>query len=107
MAGLSAGRDDPAVFVRPQVVRVSLWAVFGLWLARRLVRLALLIVRSPAAMAGILLTSAFLAGWQLVHPALPLGVIGGLVVGLVLWRGGRAAFFFLPLSVPGWGGGGA
>ena len=86
MAGLSAGRDDPAVFVRPQVVRVSLWAVFGLWLARRLVRLVLLIVRSPAAMAGILLTSAFVAGWQLVHPALPLGVLGGLVAGLVVWR---------------------
>ena len=37
--GLSAGRDDPAVFLRPQTVRVSLWAVFGLWLARRLARL--------------------------------------------------------------------
>jgi hypothetical protein len=40
MAGLSAGRDDRALLLRPQVVRVSLWAVFGLWLARRLVRLA-------------------------------------------------------------------
>ena len=29
MAGLSGGRDDPAVFLRPQVVRVSLWAVLG------------------------------------------------------------------------------
>jgi hypothetical protein len=86
MAGLSAGRDDRALLLRPQVVRVSLWAVFGLWLARRLVRLALLIVRSPAAMAGILLTSAFVAGWQLVHPALPLSVVGGLLAGLVVWR---------------------
>ena len=74
MAGLSAGRDEPAAFVRPQVVRVSLWAVLGLWLARRLARLVLLIVRSPAAMAGILLTTAFWPAWQLVHPALPLGV---------------------------------
>src|SRR5215207_7882995 len=86
MAGLSAGGDDPAVFVRPQMVRVSLWAVFGLWLARRLARLFMLIIRSPAAMAAIALTVAFVAGWQLVHPALPLGVLGGLAVGLVLWR---------------------
>ena len=80
--GLSTGRDDPAVFLRPQVVRVSLWAVFGLWLARRLTRLLLLIVRSPAALAAILLTAAFVAGWRLVHPALPLGICGGLVAGL-------------------------
>jgi hypothetical protein len=84
--GRSAGRDDPAVFVRPQVVRVSLWAVFGLWLARRVTRLVLLIVRSPAAIGAILLTAAFVAGWQLVHPALPLGVVGGLLAGLVVWR---------------------
>ena len=71
------------MFLRPQVVRVSLWAVFGLWLARRLARLLLLIVRSPAAMTTIALTVAVVAGWQLVHPALPLGVLGGLVVGLV------------------------
>ena len=86
MPGLSGGRDDPALLLRPQVVRVSLWAVLGLWLARRLFRLLLLIVRSPAAMIAITLTAAFVAGWQLVHPALPLGVVGGLVVGLVVWR---------------------
>jgi hypothetical protein len=33
MVGLSSGRDDPAVLLLPQVVRESLWAVFGLWLA--------------------------------------------------------------------------
>ena len=44
-----AGTTRPCS-LRPQVVRVSLWAVFGLWLARRLGRLLLLIVRSPAAM---------------------------------------------------------
>jgi S-DNA-T family DNA segregation ATPase FtsK/SpoIIIE len=86
MPGMPAGRDDRAVLLRPQVVRVSLWAVLGLWLARRLGRLLLLIVRSPAALAGIGLSCAFVAGWQLVHPALPLGVIGGLVAGLVMWR---------------------
>ena len=37
-------------------------------------------------MIAIALTVAFVAGWQLVHPALPLGVVGGLVVGLVVWR---------------------
>src|SRR5918993_5225812 len=90
MPGMSGGRDDRAVLLRPQVVRVSLWAVLGLWLARRLTRLLLLIVRSPAAMVIITLTVAFVAGWRLVHPALPLGVLGGLVVGLVVWRGSSA-----------------
>ena len=50
-----AGTTAP-LLLRPQVVRVSLWAVLGLWLARRLARLLLLIVRSPAAMAGSLST---------------------------------------------------
>ncbi len=35
MSSMSGGRDDRAVVLRPQVVRVSLWAVLGLWLARR------------------------------------------------------------------------
>lgn len=86
MAGLSAGRDDLAVFLRPQVVRVSLWAVLGAWVARRLFRLLLLIVRSPAAMVGLVLVAAFVAGWRLMHPALPLGLLGGLLAGLVMWR---------------------
>ena len=86
MPGMSGGRDDRALLLRPQIVRVSLWAVLGLWLGRRLGRLLLLLVRSPAAMIAITLTVAFVAGWQLVHPALPLGVVGGLVVGLVVWR---------------------
>ena len=43
MPGMSGGRDDRALLLRPQVVRVSLWAVLGIWLARRLsqVRMAL------------------------------------------------------------------
>jgi hypothetical protein len=40
----------------------------------------------PAAKTAITLTVAFVAGWQLVHPALPLGMLGGLLVGLVVWR---------------------
>src|SRR5215207_6157174 len=86
MPGLSTGRDDPAVFLRPQVVRVSLWAVLIMWLARRLFRLLLLIVRSPAALTAIGLTAGFVAGWQFVSPALPLGLLGGLVTWLVGWR---------------------
>src|ERR671912_2518389 len=100
MPGMSGGRDDRAVLLRPQVVRVSLWAVLGLWLARRLTRLLLLIVRSPAAMVIITLTVAFVAGWRLVHPALPLGVLGGLVVGLVVWRVRWAAPFAGHVRIP-------
>jgi hypothetical protein len=99
MSGMSGGRDDRALLLRPQVVRVSLWAVFGLWLARRLTRLVLLIVRSPAAMIAIALTAAFMAGWQLVHPALPLGVVGGLISGLMLWRWRRPASFSRQVQV--------
>ena len=99
MPGMSGGRDDRALLLRPQAVRVSLWAVFGLWLARRLSRLFLLIVRSPAAMITIALTVAFMAGWRLVHPALPLGVVGGLVVGLVVWRWRWPTSFQLHVSI--------
>ena len=93
MPGMSGGRDDRALLLRPQVVRISLWAVLGLWLARRLSRLFLPIVRSQAAMIAMALTVAFVVGWRLVHPALPLGVVGGLVVGLVLWRWRSPASF--------------
>ena len=47
--GLSLVRSDQPARLYPEVVRVSLWAVFGLWLAGRLARLVLLIVRAPSA----------------------------------------------------------
>lgn len=81
MTGLSGGRDDPAVFLRPQVFRVSLWAVLGMWLTRRLFRLLVLIARSPAALTTIGLTAGVVTSWQLVSPALPLGILGGLPPG--------------------------
>ena len=77
--------DRPARFY-PEVVRVSLWLVVGLWLARRLARLIVLIVRSPTAVTVIVLAAAGTAGWRLVSPALPLGVVAGLVAVLVVWR---------------------
>ena len=79
--GLSVVRADQPARIVPEIVRVSLWAVFGLWLARRLGRLLLLILRSPTAMITITVTVLAILGWQLVHPALPLGVAGGLVAG--------------------------
>jgi hypothetical protein len=33
--GLSTVRADQPARIVPEIVRVSLWAVFGLWLARR------------------------------------------------------------------------
>jgi hypothetical protein len=66
--GLSLGRDDHPALLRPEYIRVSLWAVFGMWLARRLARLFLLIVRSPFAVIGITLATAGVAGWQLLSP---------------------------------------
>ena len=79
-----AAADRPAYW-RAETVRISLWAVFGLWLARRLARLLLLIVRSPSAVIGITVVTAGVAGWQLVGPALPISVVCVVVTGLVAW----------------------
>jgi hypothetical protein len=65
--GLSMVRSDQPARLYGETIRVSLWAVLGLWLARRVVRLFLLIVRSPSAVIGITLVAAAVAGWQLVH----------------------------------------
>ena len=77
--------DRPARFY-PEVVRVSLWLVVGLWLARRLARLIVLILRSPTAVTVIVLAASATTGWRLVTPALPLGIVAGLVTLLVAWR---------------------
>ena len=45
--GLSMVRSDQPARLYGETIRVSLWAVLGLWLVRRLTRLFLLIVRSP------------------------------------------------------------
>lgn len=97
-------RTDPPARVVPEVVRVSLWAVFGLWLARRLGRLLLLILTSPSALATITVTVAWIVGWRLVSPALPLGITTVLVVGLVVWRVRWPAGFetWVSLRVRGW-----
>ena len=86
MMGLSTGRDEPPAFFRPEVIRVSVWLVLALWLARQLARLLVWIIRTPSAAATITVTTAVLLGWHYVHPALPLGVLGGLLAGLVVWR---------------------
>jgi S-DNA-T family DNA segregation ATPase FtsK/SpoIIIE len=78
-------RSDQPAQLYAQTVRVSLWAVVGLWLARRLVRLVLLIVRSPSAVIGIALVTAAVAGWQLVHWVLPVSVVAVVATGLVGW----------------------
>ena len=84
--GLSTYRDEPPAFFRPEVIRVSLWLVLALWLARQVCRLVVWIIRNPSAVAVITVSTAVLLGWHFVHPALPLGVLGGLLAGLVGWR---------------------
>jgi hypothetical protein len=91
--GLSMVRSDRPARFYPEVVRVSLWLVIGLWLARRLSRLVVLIVRSPTALTVIVVTAAGTAGWRLVSPALPLGVAAGLVAVLVVLRLRWPVFF--------------
>jgi hypothetical protein len=73
-----AAADRPAYW-RSETVRISLWAVFGLWLARRLARLFLLIIRSPTAVIGITIATAGVAGWQLLSPWVPISVVGVVV----------------------------
>ena len=83
--GLSMVRSDQPARLYGETIRVSLWAVVGLWLARRLVRLLLLIVRSPSAVIAITVTAAAVAGWQLVHWVLPVSVVAIVATGLVGW----------------------
>ena len=83
--GLSMVRSDQPAQLYAQTIRVSIWAVLGLWLARRLIRLLVLIVRSPTAVIAITVTTAGIAGWQLVDPMLPISVVSVLVTGLVAW----------------------
>jgi hypothetical protein len=83
--GLSMVRSDQPARLYPEVVRVSLGTVLGLWLARRLVRLLLLIVRSPSAVIAITVTAAGVAGWQLVHWSLPVSVVAVFATGLIGW----------------------
>ena len=92
MMGLSTGRDEPAAYVRPEVIRVSVWLVLAVWLARLLARLVVWIIRTPTAMAAITVTTAILLGWHYVHPALPLGVLGGLLAGLIVLAGPLAGY---------------
>jgi hypothetical protein len=71
--GLSMVRSDQPARLYAQTIRVSLWAVLGLWLARRLARLIVLIIRSPSAVIGITVTTAGVVGWQanpIILPAL-------------------------------------
>jgi hypothetical protein len=56
--GLSTVRSDQPAQLYAETIRASLRAVLGLWLARRLVRLILLIVRSPSAVIGITVATA-------------------------------------------------
>ena len=83
--GLSMVRSDQPARLYPETVRVSLWAVLGLWLARRSARPIVLIVRSPSAVIGITIVTAAEAGWQLVHWVLPVSMLAVLVTGLVGW----------------------
>lgn len=84
--GLSLVRADRPARFYPEVVRVSLWLVVGVWLARRLLRLLVIILRSPTAVTIIVVGVAVRAGWRLVSPALPIGITAGLIVVLVVWR---------------------
>jgi DNA segregation ATPase FtsK/SpoIIIE, S-DNA-T family len=83
--GLSMVRSDQPARLYGETIRVSLWAVLGLWLARRLARLFLLIVRSHSAVIAITVTAAGVAGWKLVHWVLPVSVVAVLATGLVGW----------------------
>ena len=83
--GLSMVRSDQPARLYAQTIRVSIWAVFGLWLARRLVRLLVLIIRSPSAVIGIALVVLAVQGWQL-NRAIPPSVVAALVAGLLAWH---------------------
>lgn len=52
MPRLPRGRADERVRLIAQPVRISIWAIAGAWLGRRLIRLLILVATTPAALAA-------------------------------------------------------
>ncbi|MDN5805131.1 MAG: hypothetical protein L0H26_11195, partial [Microlunatus sp.] len=102
MTGPSTGRvDEQPVQTITQPVRLSVWAVAGGWIARKLWRLLVLIVTTPAALAGIAVTAAVVGVWHRFGPwpiiATVLLVAGGLVMWRMRWPAGFRRWVRLPL----------
>jgi S-DNA-T family DNA segregation ATPase FtsK/SpoIIIE len=77
--------DRRPVQIVEESVRISVWAVLGAWLVRRLFRLLVWLFRTPAALIIMILVVAGVYGWRHVHPAVALAPAGLLMAGLGLW----------------------
>ena len=83
--GLSAAHSNRPVRIIEAPVRISVWAVLGAWLVRRLFRLMVWLVRTPAALIIVVVVVAGVYGWRQVHPAVVLGPAGLVMAVLGLW----------------------
>lgn len=86
MAALSPVRSDQLVRVSAERVRVSLRAVVAWWLARRLARLVVFLVRTPAVLVPLAVIIFAVVVWHAVHPAVVLSVAGVLLASMIVWR---------------------
>lgn len=100
MAGLSSIRSDEPVLLRTSTARVGAGAMAAGWLARRLWRLLVVTVATPAALAGLLLVIVSGLLWS-VSPLLmwSMAALGiGLLVGCrLVWPDRWLAWLRLPL----------
>lgn len=87
MRALSSSRlDREPVRIVQEPVRVSVWAVVFGWLARRLARLLIAVLRSPSACAVLAVLVAGIWLWQVYGPTPVLVSLGVLVILLTGWR---------------------
>lgn len=86
MRTLSGARvEREPVRVVQELVRISVWAVLLGWLARRLARLLVIVLRSPSILAVLTVIAATLAVWHAFGPAPVVAAAVLLVLVLVGW----------------------
>jgi S-DNA-T family DNA segregation ATPase FtsK/SpoIIIE len=90
---LSAVHSSQPVRVVEAPVRVSVWAVLGTWLVRRLCRMLVWLFRTPAALILLMLVVAGVYGWRQIHPAVVLGPVSLVMAVLGLWMAQWPASF--------------
>lgn len=87
MRALSGSRvERQPVRLVNETVRISMWAVLLGWLARRLFRLLVVVLRSPSILAVLTVIAITLAVWHSLGPVPVLVAAAVLVVASVGWR---------------------
>ncbi|MDN5761653.1 MAG: hypothetical protein L0H41_04985, partial [Microlunatus sp.] len=104
MPGTGGVRVDEPYRLRADTIRLSVWAVLAGWILRRLGRLLLALVRSPALLAAIGLTCSTVWVFHLLGPV-PVGAAGVVLILIGLgwrWRWPDGFDRHVRLRVRGW-----